>query len=75
MTVTCVEALGEELLAMVATIEKGFGEGIAPARDNHLRCGAAGYNLARPGAGNANLPEGRIAACDAIDAPIQRRVG
>ena len=30
MTVTCVEELSEELLALVATIEKGFGEGIAP---------------------------------------------
>ncbi len=30
MTVTCVEELSEELLALVAMIEKGFGEGIAP---------------------------------------------
>jgi hypothetical protein len=30
MTVTGVEELSEELLALVATIEKGLGEGIAP---------------------------------------------
>ncbi len=30
ITVTCVDAVNEELVALLATIENGFGEGIAP---------------------------------------------
>jgi hypothetical protein len=30
MTVTGVEAVSKELLALLATIENGFGQGIAP---------------------------------------------
>jgi hypothetical protein len=52
----------------VDAIEEGFGEGIAP-----------GARLVTtwqgPGTGNTDLPEDRIAASDAIDAPVEHRVG